>query len=112
MGKAKTSGKRQDFSVESMTPLKVSSIEGLQDYNARAILKDERLVREALLECIEDGDMESFKEILRNHIEAKGVEKVMKKADFPIRTYYSALSESGNPRMDTLFKLFGLAFSA
>lgn len=68
-------------------------------------LADPKLIRDALIECIFDGDMEAFKEILIGHYEAVNITRSLKKAGLSKRTFYSALAPEGNPSLSTVMKM-------
>jgi len=68
-------------------------------------LKDVHLINQALLECLWEGDANAFKEILKAHYEAVNTTATLKKIGLSKRTFYEALSEKGNPRLDTVAKI-------
>jgi probable addiction module antidote protein len=70
------------------------------------MLKDPELAALYLEECLEDGDMQLFTLALRDVAEARGGMSYLSQVTHLSReTLYRTLSESGNPRLDTLHKI-------
>jgi probable addiction module antidote protein len=68
-------------------------------------LKDKQYVLHALLQCLQDGDADAFKEILRSHLEVVNKTKFAEKTHIPERTLYRMVSEDGNPTLDNIAKV-------
>jgi DNA-binding phage protein len=70
-------------------------------------LKDPKVAREYLKVSLEetrkDGDRAAFLRALRNVVDARGgVVDLAERIHKPTSTLYQAISEEGNPRLDTL----------
>lgn len=62
------------------------------------------------LECVledykENPNMTALLSALRHIAEAKGITKVAREAGLSRETFYKSLSPTGNPRLETLFKI-------
>jgi len=109
MGKTKTSSAR----VKSLKPtpldfaldVKLKPGVSLKRHDPGKRLRDRKFIAKALLECIVDGDMDAFKEILKAHYEAVNTTKALKRAGLSKRTYYDAIAPDGNPRLSTVMKM-------
>jgi probable addiction module antidote protein len=82
------------------------------DYQPELIesLKDEHeaeaYLQVALEEYDQDGDYEAFMIALKNLAEAQGgIHQLSKKTHLNRQNLYRVLSQSGNPRLDTLAKI-------
>lgn len=106
MAKTKTSQKRS-HSSKSTRPksvrLKVSAPTVAYDPTASLQRTDE--VLQALAECIVTADFEAFKEIIVGYFEARNISEELEKAKIPRRTFYNAMSPSGNPSLSLIAKL-------
>ena len=60
-----------------------------------------------LEECLADGDTELFKLALKNVADARlgGMTELAKQTTLGRQNLYKALSEKGNPKLDTLIKI-------
>lgn len=66
-------------------------------------------LEEALSEYQESGDAEVLMLAFRHIAKAQGgVAQLAKKADLNEKTLYRTLSKSGNPRLDTIWKLLSI----
>ncbi len=104
MVRKKTLKKRKPLSF-----VKDSKVSSLQDWNPTAELLDEKSLAQALFLCLKDEDLESFKEILSAHLDAKVKTRLAKENGLSTRTMFEALSKEGNPSLKTLSKLIKLA---
>ena len=95
MAKAKTSKKPRKFATKSL--------KGHEPFVSPE-LKDAKLVVEALFECLRDGDVETFREVLTAHLMTTNKMKVAKKAGIGRRTLYDLMdpSKKFNPELSTL----------
>jgi probable addiction module antidote protein len=59
----------------------------------------------ALEEYKENSNIQVLLSALRHISEAKGITKVAKEAGLSRETFYKSLSPTGNPRLETLFKI-------
>lgn len=73
----------------------------------KAMLKDPELAAMYLEESLQAGDMEEFKQALKHVAEARlgGMAALSKTTQLNRVSLYRALSEKGNPRLDTLTKV-------
>jgi DNA-binding phage protein/putative component of toxin-antitoxin plasmid stabilization module len=105
MAKAKTSRKPKAFSIEQIEPAKLKAGVKTKPHDPRSNLRDRKFIEESLLECIVDGDMDAFKEILKAHYEAVNTSAALKRAGLSKRTFYDALAPDGNPSLSTVMKM-------
>lgn len=75
------------------------------EHNPSLRLKDKQYVAQALIECLQDGDAEAFKEILRGYLEVVNKTKFAEKTKIPERTLYRMVSEDGNPTLDNIARV-------
>lgn len=86
-------------------------VKGIPWSPTEQLLNEDFLAR-ALFECLKEEDLDSFKEILRSHLEAKVKSRSAKVFGLAERTMYESLSESGNPSLKTLAKIVKMACAA
>jgi len=105
MAKTKTSKKRKAFSINNLQPakLKLGTKTKLHDPNVN--LANAKFIKNAVLEALWDGDINAMKEILKAHYEAVDLDKTLERVNLKRRTFYEALSDKGNPRVETLKKI-------
>lgn len=104
MPKAKKS-KKQEFSLDDMQVMKLKKgVKTLKD-NSLKNLKDKARVKEALSECLFSDDMDSFKEILKAHLEVRNISNFSKEAGLPRKTIYRILEPDSNPTLKNITKL-------
>ena len=67
-------------------------------------LKDAKLVVEALFDCLREGDVETFREVLTAHLMTTNKMKIAKKAGIGRRTLYDLMDPARkfNPELSTL----------
>ena len=104
MAKKRTS-KKQDFSFESMPSLELKSNAKVKDHKASERLKDRRYVANALIQCLQDGDSDAFKEILRGFLNVVNKSNFAQKSEISERTLYRMVSEDGNPTLDNIARV-------
>lgn len=109
MGKTKTSKKRKSSSVGEFPTVKLKKGVKISEWSPSQEILDEEQLAQALFQCLKDGDSDAFKEILFTHLNAKVKTKLAKERGVSARTMYDALSESGNPSLNTIAKLVQLA---
>lgn len=105
MAKAKTSKKQKPFSIDDLEPVKLKKGVETKKHDPDKKLRDPEFIREALMQCMLDGDTEAFKDIVKAHYEATNTEKALKKVNLSKRTFYQAISEKGNPNLSTVMKM-------
>lgn len=103
MASKKTSTKRKKFSVSDMPEGGVTV--KTTPYDPKVNLRNPKLILEALMECLVDHDIKAFKQILKAHYRVVDMDKTLKKADLSKRTFFHALSDKGNPSIDTVSKM-------
>lgn len=104
MAKAKTS-KRRGFSFESMPKVSVKRSRAIREYDPAKRFRDSRGVLKALMECLEQGDSEAFKEVLAAYLEVVSKDEFARKAGIPRRTLFRMISPVGNPTLDHVAKV-------
>ena len=78
------------------------------DETRKQVLSDPKVAAMYLEECLADGDIELFKAALKHVAEARGGMSSLSKTTRLNRVaLYRALSERGNPSLDTLSKVLG-----
>lgn len=112
MGKKKTLKKRKVSSVK--TPQFVTLKAGVKAHawSPTEEILDEDDTKAALIDALMNGDTEAFKEILNAHLEAKVKTTAAKAHGLSQRTMYEALSEKGNPSLNTIAKIVQMAFAS
>lgn len=109
MAKKQTSKKRKASSVHRPEFVTLKSGVKTQRWHPTEELLDERKLGEALFSALKDEDIESFKEILMAHLQAKVKSREAKAHGLSERTMYEALSEKGNPSLKTIAKIVKMA---
>ncbi len=104
MPKRKISKKRR-FSLNDMPIANLKNRKNILEFNPDVRLEQPQIIAYALWECLVENDIESFKEILRSHLEVINKDKFAKKADIPKRTLFRMLSPEGNPTLENLGKI-------
>lgn len=112
MGKKKTSKKLKVLSVKDPIFINLKPNIKTSSWKPSEEILDTESVKEALIEALIDGDTEAFKEILTAHLEAKIKTKAAKAHGLSERTMYEALSEKGNPSLNTIAKIVQMAFAS
>jgi probable addiction module antidote protein len=74
-------------------------------FDASKYLDDEESVRHYLEDILESGDPKVIAAGLGEVARAKGMAELAAKAGLSRESLYRALSEDGNPRLDTLMKV-------
>lgn len=69
------------------------------------IFKNHKKIQKALSEALIDGDKEAFVEILSSYVKAHNVLEVCRRTGLSRTVVYEAISENGNPSLDTLCKI-------
>lgn len=67
-------------------------------------LKDPHLVAETLLQCIKDGDLDAFRDVLVSHLMSVNKSQIAKKAGIGRRTLYDLIDpdKEFNPELSTI----------
>ena len=104
MRKKKISSK-QDFSFKNMQTIELNPALKVKDYVASQRLRDKRYVAKALIQCLQEGDADAFKEILRGYLDVVNKSQFSAQTDIPQRTLYRMVSEDGNPTLDNIARV-------
>lgn len=104
MDKAKTSGKR-GFSFGNMPKVSLKPGRAIHEYDPSKRLKDPQVVLRSLMECLEQGDPEAFKEILGAYLQIINKDAFARRAGISRRSLFRMLSPAGNPTLDHVAKV-------
>lgn len=74
-------------------------------FQATKRIKDKSYLSRALWACLEEGDTDGFKEILRTHLELTNKEEIAKETGISRRSLFRMLSDEGNPTLENISKL-------
>ena len=101
MAKTKTSKKPK------RQPKKTMVINGIKllSHDPSAIFKNHKEIKLALFEALMDGDKEAFVDILSGYVRAHNILEVCKRTNLSRTVVYEAISDDGNPSLDTLCKI-------
>ncbi len=106
----KPTSKKRDFSFEDMPIMKLRDGAVLKRVNSAARLRDQELIFKALWQCLVEQDIESFKEVLRGHLEAVNKRELSEKAKTSRRTLHRILSKEGNPTLKSISKVISALY--
>ena len=101
MDKTKTLKKLKQQPKKSMV---VNGIQLLK-HDPSAIFKNHKEIKQALFEALMDGDKEAFVDILSGYVRAHNILEVCRRTGLSRTVVYEAISEHGNPSLDTLCKI-------
>jgi probable addiction module antidote protein len=101
MDKTKISKKRKKQPKKSMT---INGVE-LLIHDPSLIFKKHKEIKQALFEALIDGDREAFVEILSGYVRSHNVLEVCRRTGLSRTVVYEAISDDGNPSLDTLCKI-------
>lgn len=104
MHKKKISKPRVD-SFKDMPSIKVRKGAPVTLYSPSAKLSDKKFIADALMECLQDGDSNAFKEILGAHLDAINKNEFAAQTKIPKRTLYRMISKRGNPTLDNIARV-------
>ena len=104
MARRKTS-KRRGFSFVNMPAIELKPGAKVKDYKATERLKDKNYVARALIQCLQDGDSDAFKEILRSYLDVINKSRFAAKTAISERTLYRMVSDDGNPTLDNIARV-------
>ena len=77
----------------------------LLSHDPSVIFKKHKVIKEALVEALMDGDKEAFVDILSGYVRAHNILEVCRRTGLSRTVVYEAISENGNPSLDTLCKI-------
>ena len=98
----RTTSKKRKFSLNDIPVRKLRSGVKTTRVSSAARLKDQELLFRALWQCLVEQDIDSFKDILRAHLEAVNKQQLAKKSKTSRRTLYRILSSEGNPTLKSI----------
>ena len=101
MDKTKTLKKPKKLLKKSMV---INGVE-LLSHDPSAIFKKHKEIKMALSEALIDGDKEAFVDILSGYVRAHNILEVCRRTGLSRTVVYEAISEDGNPSLDTLCKI-------
>lgn len=101
MDKTKTLKKRKK------QPKKSIAINGVElfSHDPSVIFKNHKQIKQALFEAFMDGDKEAFVDILSGYVRSHNILEVCRRTGLSRTVVYEAISDDGNPSLDTLFKI-------
>ena len=109
MTKSRTS-KKQEFSLRDMPIHKLKKDVKVKKVNSAKRLKNQDLMFKALWQSLVEEDIDSFKEILRGHLDAVNKEQLIKRSGTSRRTLYRILSSEGNPTLKSISKVIAAIY--
>ncbi|MFN8943938.1 MAG: DNA-binding protein [Pseudobdellovibrionaceae bacterium] len=88
-------------------PKKSMVINGVKlvPHNPSLIFKNHKKIKTALSEALIDGDKEAFVDILSGYVRSHNILEVCRRTGLSRTVVYEAISEDGNPSLDTLCKI-------
>ena len=98
----KNVSKEPKFSFSSMPQVKIKPGAKTLKHSSTKRLTYKDLIFKALWQCLIENDTDSFKEILRSHIEAVNKVELAHKSKTSRRTLYRVLSPEGNPTLKNI----------
>lgn len=101
MDKTKISKKPKKRLKKSML---INGIE-LLSHDPSLIYRNHKEIKKALLEALMDGDREAFIDILSGYVRTHNILEVCRRTGLSRTVVYEAISDKGNPSLDTLCKI-------
>ena len=98
----RATSKKREFSLTDIPERRLKRGSKIQNVKSTVRLKDQELVFRAFWQCLVEQDIESFKDILRGHLEAINKEAFAKKSKTSRRTLHRILSPEGNPTLKNI----------
>jgi DNA-binding phage protein len=104
---SRSSGGRKDRSGNGLTA-KDFDFSKLTKHDHTKGLEDPKLVSSALIDCLKEGDTESFREILVAHLRVAKKSKLAKEAKLGRQTFYDWIEREDrcNPTLETIGSIF------
>lgn len=94
--------KKRELSFGDIPTRRLKAKSGLSSPSSARRLQDQELVFRAFWQCLVEQDIDSFKEILRGHLDAVNKETLAKRSRTSRRTLYRILSPEGNPTLKSI----------
>lgn len=101
MDRKKTSKRLKRSLKKSMA---INGVE-LLAHDPSLIFKNHKEIKQALFEALVDGDKEAFVDILSGYVRSHNILEVCRRTGLSRTVVYEAISENGNPSLDTLCKI-------
>lgn len=92
------------FDPKSMKPLKLKKGIQLLELKPKEFLRSRTNISLALTECLVDGDVEAFHEIIRGYLSVINKEELSRKSKVSISTIHRVAAGS-NLKIETLIKI-------
>ena len=96
---------KQEFSFENISSRKILPTAKLEDHSGSKRLRNKEYVLKALLQCLQDGDADAFKEILGSYLEVVNKARFAAETRIPERTLYRMVSKEGNPTLENIARV-------
>lgn len=101
MDKKKTSKKPKQSLKKSIV---INGVE-LFNHDPSFIFKNHKKIKQALAEALTEGDKEAFIDILSGYVRSHNILEVCRRTGLSRTVVYEAISENGNPSLETLCKI-------
>ena len=101
MGKIKTLKKHKKTQRKSIV---INDLE-FESHDPSAIFKNHKEIKQALFEALMEGDKEAFIDILSGYVRSHNILEVCRRTGLSRTVVYEAISDNGNPSLDTLCKI-------
>ena len=98
----KTTSKKRELSLNDIPIRRLKAGSGTIKASSAKRLRDQELVFRAFWQCLVDKDIESFKDILRGHLDAVNKGSLANKSKTSRRTLHRILSPEGNPTLKSI----------
>jgi DNA-binding phage protein len=98
----KATSKKREISLNDIPIRRLKAGTATVKTNSAKRLQDQELVFRAFWQCLIDKDIESFKEILRGHLDAVNKGSLAKRSKTSRRTLHRILSPEGNPTLKSI----------
>jgi DNA-binding phage protein len=98
----KATSKKRELSLDDIPIRRLKTGAGTVKTSSAKRLQDQELVFRAFWQCLIDKDIESFKEILRSHLDAVNKGSLAKRSKTSRRTLHRILSPEGNPTLKSI----------
>ena len=98
----KVTSKKRELSLSDIPIRRLKAGAATVKTSSAKRLQDQELVFRAFWQCLIDKDIESFKEILRGHLDAVNKGSLAKRSKTSRRTLHRILSPEGNPTLKSI----------
>jgi DNA-binding phage protein len=98
----KTTSKKRELSLSDIPIRRLKTNAETVKASSSKRLQNQELVFRAFWQCLVDKDIESFKEILRSHLDAVHKGSLAKRSKTSRRTLHRILSPEGNPTLKSI----------